>query len=162
MHARVDPWALVVRHGRWYLICFAHHVGAARTYRVDRIECVEPCASQVTVERPLDLDPVAWLEQHLGSQRRHPTHVVFDAPVAAVAPHVSTVMGRLEPVDGGVRCALIGSTDNTTMYAGEWLAAVPVPFVVVGGTELRTAVRVLAARLGAAVAEPDAVLGATP
>src|SRR5690242_1419523 len=39
--ARVDPWAVVVRHGRWYLLCHSHRAGAIRTYRVDRIRAVE-------------------------------------------------------------------------------------------------------------------------
>ena len=42
------------------------------------------------------------------------------------------------------------------MYAGEWLAAIPVPFHVEGGPELRAAVEALTARLAAALgAVPD-------
>lgn len=33
----VDPWAVVVRHGRWYLLCHAHASDARRAYRVDRV-----------------------------------------------------------------------------------------------------------------------------
>jgi hypothetical protein len=36
------------------------------------------------------------------------------------------------------------------MYAGEWLAAIPIPFRVLGGPELRAAVAAVAARLTAA------------
>jgi predicted DNA-binding transcriptional regulator YafY len=29
--AEVDPWAVVVRHGRWYLLCHSHRADAVRT-----------------------------------------------------------------------------------------------------------------------------------
>ena len=32
-----DPWAVVVRHGRWYLLCRSHSADALRAYRVDRV-----------------------------------------------------------------------------------------------------------------------------
>jgi hypothetical protein len=64
---------------------------------------------------------------------------------------VNPLMGRLERLDGGKRCALIGATGNPTMYAAEWLAAVPVPFRVEGGPELRAAVAAVAARLASAL-----------
>src|SRR6185312_10557458 len=53
----VDPWAVVVRHGRWYLLCHSHRADAIRTYRIDRIRAAEPVAG--TFEPPADLDPVA-------------------------------------------------------------------------------------------------------
>jgi len=31
----VDPWAVVVRHGRWYLLCHSARAAAVRAYRVD-------------------------------------------------------------------------------------------------------------------------------
>jgi hypothetical protein len=45
----------------------------------------------------------------------------------------------------------IGGTNNPEMYAGEWLAPIPVPYLVEGGEELRVAVRTLADRLWASV-----------
>ncbi|WP_259464906.1 YafY family protein [Streptomyces sp. TLI_171] len=147
--AEVDPWAVVVRRARWYLLCHSHRSDAVRTYRIDRVRAAEPTATAFTM--PAELDPVALLEQHLGTGWAHPTRVVFDAPLEQVAPWVGPVMGRLEPA--GQRCVLIGSTRNPAMYAGEWLAAVPFPFRVEGGPELRSAVAALAARLTAAAAD---------
>ena len=37
----VDPWAVVVRHGRWYLLCRSHTADARRAYRIDRVRAVE-------------------------------------------------------------------------------------------------------------------------
>lgn len=148
--AEVDPWAIVIRHGRWYLLCHAHHVGERRSYRVDRVEHVDVLASAATVAPPDGFDPVAALEEQLGSGWEHATHVVFDAPMASVERFVGRPMGRLTELDGD-RCELIGSTSNPAMYAGEWLAAIPFPFTVVGGDELRDAVREIADRFTAAL-----------
>jgi predicted DNA-binding transcriptional regulator YafY len=149
--AEVDPWAVVVRYGRWYLLCHSHHAGAVRTYRVDRIHAV-----RVTPDRfvpPADLDPVAVLEANLGSGWKYPVRVVFHAPFTQVTPWIKAPMGRLEP--DGDRCVLVGSTRNPAMYAQEWLAAVPVDFTVGEGPELRAAVAAVAARFSAALTPPD-------
>lgn len=145
--AEVDPWAVVVRHGRWYLLCHSHRAGAVRTYRVDRVLAVEQ--REAGFEPPADLDAVATLEENLGAGWEYPTRVAFDAPVSEVAPWIRSPMGRLEEVDDG--CVLVGSTSNPTMYAAEWLAALPFDFQVEGGPELCDAVAAVAARLTAAV-----------
>lgn len=147
--AEVDPWAVVVRYGRWYLLCHSHRAGATRTYRVDRVHAVEHTDRGFTP--PDGLDPVASLEEHLGTGWQFATRVVFDASLADVAPWVGAQMGRLEAADDG--CVLVGSTRNPAMYAQEWLASVPYPFRVEGGPELQEAVRALARRFAAAV--PD-------
>jgi hypothetical protein len=59
-------------------------------------------------------------------------------------------MGRFERLDES-RCILVGTTSNPAMYAGEWLAAIPIPLHVQGGPELRAAVAALATRLTAAL-----------
>ncbi len=61
----VDPWAVVVRHGRWYLLCHSHRADAIRTYRLDRIGSVEQRPE--SFEPPAGLDPVAELESNLGT-----------------------------------------------------------------------------------------------
>ena len=154
--AEVDPWAVVVRYGRWYLLCHCLRADAVRTDRVDRVLAVEHTDTAFTP--PADLDPVAALEQHLGSGWRFDTRVVFDAPLADVAPWIGAQMGRLEAVDDGEGdgeggCVLVGTTRNPAMYAQEWLASVPFAFRVEGGPELREAVATLAARLAAAVTD---------
>ncbi|MET9630647.1 WYL domain-containing protein [Lentzea sp. NPDC006480] len=145
----VDPWAVVVRHGRWYLLCHSHRADAVRTYRIDRIRTVGQTAHEF--EPPGDLDPIAALEEHLGTGWEYPTHVVFDAPLTEVAPWIRPPMGRLHPEGDG--CVLVGSTSNPAMYAQEWLAAVPFAFRVEGGDELRAAVATVATRFAAALAE---------
>ncbi|MEV6110627.1 WYL domain-containing protein [Streptomyces sp. NPDC051940] len=148
--SEADPWAVVVRHARWYLLCHSHRADAIRTYRVDRIRAVEQTPHGFVP--PEGLDAVAVLEEHLGTGWAYPTRVVFDAPAAEVAPWIRPPMGRLEPAGG--QCVLTGSTRNTAMYVQEWLAAVPFAFRVEGGPELRDATAALAARLTASLEDP--------
>jgi len=145
----VDPWAVVVRHGRWYLLCHSHHARAVRAYRIDRIQSV--AAGDEQFRSPGDLDYVDLLEQHLGTGWEFETKVVFDAPYDEAARYVRPPMGRLERTGDGRRCVLTGTTSNPAMYAGEWLAAIPIRFHVEGGTELRAAVAAVAARMTAAL-----------
>jgi predicted DNA-binding transcriptional regulator YafY len=147
--AEVDPWAVVVRHGRWYLLCHSHRAGATRTYRVDRVHAVQQTSCEF--ELPDGLDPVAAVEENLGTGWEFPTRIAFDAPLADVAPWIHAPMGRLEPSGDG--CVLTGSTGNPAMYAQEWLASVPFAFRVEGGQELRAAVATVASRFAASLAD---------
>jgi predicted DNA-binding transcriptional regulator YafY len=145
--AEVDPWAIVARHGRWYLLCHSHRADAIRTYRIDRVQAVERDSRPFTP--PEDLDPVAVLEENLGTGWQYTTRVTFDAPLEQVSRWARPPMGRLEPTATG--CVLVGSTRNPTMSAREWLATAPFPFHVDGGPELRAAMTDLAARCAAAI-----------
>jgi len=148
----VDPWAVVVRHGRWYLLCHSHRAGAVRAYRIDRIQSVAAGGEQL--RGPGDLDFVDLLEQHLGAGWDFETKVVFDAPCDEVARYVRPPMGHLDRTGDGARCVLTGTTSNPAMYAAEWLAAIPITFHVEGGPELRAAVADVTARLTAALGAP--------
>jgi predicted DNA-binding transcriptional regulator YafY len=150
----VDPWAVVVRHGRWYLLCHSHRASAVRAYRIDRVQSVAGRGEQFRT--PRDLDYVDLLEQNLGTGWEFEVKVTFDAPRDEVARYVSPPMGRLACIDDGARCVLTGSTSNPAMYAGEWLAAIPIAFLVEGGPELRAAVAAVTARLAAALVPPSA------
>jgi predicted DNA-binding transcriptional regulator YafY len=146
--AEVDPWAVVARHGRWYLLCHSHRADAIRTYRIDRVRAVQQTAHQF--EPPDGLDPVAAVEENLGTGWPFTARVVFYAPLAEVAPWIRPPMGRLEPSGDG--CMLVGSTNNPAMYAQEWLASVPFAFRVDGGPQLRAAVATVASRFAASLA----------
>ena len=145
----VDPWAVVARFGRWYLLCRSHRADAVRTYRVDRVQAVEETPR--TFDAPVGLDPVAVLEENLGAGWEFETRVAFDAPLEEVARWVRPPMGRLEP--SGKGCVLVGTTSNPTMYAQEWLARLPLAFRVEGGRELRAALDELVSRLTRSLGE---------
>ena len=138
-----DPWAVVVRHGRWYLLCRAGSERAVRAYRLDRMRDVEPLDE--AFERPADLDPVAMLEQHLAVGWDYAVEVVVESSVDQVRRYLSPALGRLEAVDAD-HTLLTGTTGNPYWYA-EQLAVIPAPFRVVGGVELRHTVAGLGRRL---------------
>jgi predicted DNA-binding transcriptional regulator YafY len=142
----VDPWAVVVRHGRWYLLCRTHTSDARRAYRIDRVRGVEVLNDTFTP--PADLDPVAMLETHLATGWEYDVEVVIDAPFERVARRVPRTLGRLDPVDAGTS-RLVGSTSNPTWYV-EQMATIPAPYRIVRGPEVRGAARALGQRLLAA------------
>lgn len=144
----VEPWAVVVRHGRWYLLCRSVAKDAVRTYRIDRVR--EATLLDEIFEPPADLDPVAVLEANLGEGWEYDVEVHIQAPVDALT-WLPRTLGRVEPL-GDDTSRLIGSTSSPTWYA-EQLALLPVPYRIRKGPELRDAARALAERMLAAVAE---------
>lgn len=146
----VDPWAVVVRHGRWYLLCWSHPKDARRAYRIDRVRAVEPLDD--TFDPPAGLDPVATLEEHLAVGWEYEVEVLIDAPIATVKPCLPRAVGRLEPLDADTT-RLVGSTSNPWWYA-EQLASVPAAYQIVKCPELQEAARVLGQRLLAAGEHP--------
>jgi predicted DNA-binding transcriptional regulator YafY len=141
--AEVDPWAVVVRHGRWYLLCHAHTAGALRAYRIDRVRSVEILVPGFVP--PPDLDPVRLLEEHLAAGWEYDVEVVLDAPRETLVASVPRALGRLEAVDGGTT-RLVGSTSNPWWYVWQ-LAGLPAPYRIVGSQELRDAASVIGRRL---------------
>ncbi len=142
----VEPWFVVVRHGRWYLLCRLLPALDLRAYRVDRVDAVTPLAGRF--DPPRDVDPVALLESHLASGWPHRVVCVIDAPLQEVSRCLPTHLGRLEALEDGTT-RLVGSTSDPAMYA-QGLTHCPAPFRVQDGDEVRAAVRALGERLLAA------------
>lgn len=140
---QVDPWAVVVRHGRWYVLGWSHAADARRLYRIDRVRSVEVLDDAFTP--PADLDPFRQLEEQLSQGWPHAVEVEFDAPVEEVRRWLRRSLGQTEAL-GADRTRLTGSTENLYWYATQ-IAEIPVPYRVVGGPELREAVRLVAQRL---------------
>ncbi|GAA3515430.1 helix-turn-helix transcriptional regulator [Actinocatenispora rupis] len=131
----VDPWAVVLRRGKWYLLCWSHSRDARRVLRLDRIVSVEPLPE--TYEPPADLDPVGALEEHLGQGWRYAAEVVVDAPPERVVRWIPRSLGRCVPADGD-RTRLVGSTDEPEWYAAQ-LVGLRTSYRIVGSAELRAA-----------------------
>ena len=146
LDVEVDPWAVVVRHGRWYLLCWSHGAADRRTYRVDRVTSL--ATLDATFEPPDDLDPVGDLESAMAVGWEYAVEVVVDAPPDRVARWFGPSLGRAEPTDDG-RTRITSTTGNPHFYV-EALVRLPVAFHVVGGEELRAAARVVGNRLLAA------------
>lgn len=143
LEVEVEPWFVVVRHGRWYLLCQLLRTHEFRAYRVDRVATVTPLPIQFAP--PRGADPVALLESHLASGWAHSVVTVIDAPLDDVSRCLPTHLGRLEAHDDNTTL-LVGSTSNPNMYA-QGLVACPAPFWVQVGDEVRAEVLALGQRL---------------
>lgn len=142
----VEPWAVVARGGRWYLLCATWPDVERRAYRVDRVLSVTTL--EPTFTPPADLHPARDLEEHLGSGWTHECRVHVEAPAEQVRSWVQRAAGRVEAVDTR-SCRLLGSTENTDEYAAN-LARLPVDFTVEGCAHLAADVRDVADRLSRA------------
>lgn len=141
--ADVEPWAVVVRHGRWYLLCWSSGSAARRAYRIDRVTSVSVLAASFSP--PPELDAVAELEAHLARGWEFDTEVIIEGPLEKVRPCVPPMLGTLEALDDETT-RLTGSTSNPWWYA-EQLARLPVPFRILQCVELRHTARAVGQRL---------------
>ena len=139
----LDPWAVVVRHRRWYVLGWSHGKNARRVLRVDRVRHVEVLPE--TFERPEDLDALAALEEQLSMGWRYDVEAMIDAPVEDCRHWLPRTFGRLEEVDAATT-RLVATTDEPDWYAAQ-LANLPFPFRLVGSPEVREAMVVLGRRL---------------
>jgi predicted DNA-binding transcriptional regulator YafY len=139
----LDPWAVVVRFGKWYLLCWSHTVDARRILRIDRVVDVEELAE--TFEVPVDLDPVTAIEEHLAEGWRHKIEVVVDAPADDVRCWLPRKQALVEPIDDHTS-RIRASTDDLDWYA-ERLAVLRTRFRVVSPPELREEVRAVGQRM---------------
>ncbi len=139
----VDPWAVVLRHSRWYLLCWSHTKQAQRVLRVDRVASIE--ALSETFTPPHELDALDVLEQHLSRGWTHPVDVLVEATVEQTARWVPKSLATLEPADED-RTRLTATTDDPDWYARK-LAFIPAPFHVNGSLELQRATTALGQRL---------------
>jgi predicted DNA-binding transcriptional regulator YafY len=154
----VDPWAVILRHSRWYLLCWSHTRDARRVLRVDRIASAAPLPGTFTP--PPGLDPLRALEEHLAQGWKFPVDVLIDAPPAEVAGWLPRSLGTLAPAGDG-QTRLLASTEDPDWYAGR-LAVLPYEFLVTESAPLRDALAELGRRLLAASAGAGTGTGQPP
>ena len=142
----LEPWAIVVRHARWYLLCRDERAGEQRAYRVDRIAHVDVLDDSFAP--PADLDPVAALDAHLAQGWDYDVEVVIDATPELSARWIAPSLGQVVGLPDG-RSVLTGTTSNPAWYA-EQLAVIKAPFQILGSAELQVAARELGSRLAEA------------
>ncbi len=151
----VDPWAVVVRHGRWYLLCLVPHARTpgGRTGSTGSVKwrcSTTPSAHPPTSTRSPCSRSISPSDGSTTS-RSSSTRPSTPWGVASPAP-----LGRLEPLDAKTT-RLVGSTSNPVWYA-EQLAAIPASYRIVRCPELQEAARALGQRLLAAGRTPTPAL----
>jgi len=141
----IDPWAVVLRHSRWYLLGWSPAKEARRVLRVDRITSIQ--AGPETFVPPDELDALRALEEHLSQSWSHSVEVLVEASLEETSRWVSRSLGRLEPCESG-RTWIRATTDNPDWYARQ-LAAIPAPFRVTGSPRIQQAMIELGRKLTA-------------
>jgi predicted DNA-binding transcriptional regulator YafY len=144
----IDPWAIVVRHRRWYLLGWSHDKDARRVLRVDRVRAVTVLSE--TFQAPPGLDALAAVEEQLSMGWRYAVEVIVDAPLAQCRHWLPRSLGRLEEIDADTS-RLVATTDEPEWYAAQ-LANLPMTLRLVGSPEVRAAMSDLGRRLLAASA----------
>jgi len=139
----IEPWAVVLRHSRWYLLGWSRTRQAQRALRVDRIATAQ--AGPGTFTPPAELDARGTLEEHLSQGWTHPVDVLIDAVPEDVERWLPRSLGRLEP-DGEGRTRLLASTEDADWYVRR-LALLPAPFRVLGSGPVRRAMAELSRHL---------------
>ncbi|KTR06497.1 helix-turn-helix transcriptional regulator [Curtobacterium luteum] len=149
---RVEPHAVVARHGRWYLLAWDPERSDWRTFRVDRITPRAPTRLRF-VPRPVPGgDPASFVAARFKGSAVADAWpctgtVELHCPASAVAPYVDAADDLVE--SGPDRCRLtIGSWSWEALAAR--VAGFAVDFTVLGPTVFRTATGALSARLAEA------------
>jgi predicted DNA-binding transcriptional regulator YafY len=139
----VDPYGVVFHHGRWYLAGHDHRRGEIRTFRLDRMAAAE--LGGATFDEPDGFDPIEHVTRSLA---RVPyaweVEVVLETTLAEARRRLPASTGTLTETDGGV---LLRARAERLDGMAQLLAGFGWPFTIRAPTELRAAVRDLAARM---------------
>lgn len=146
-HRDVAPWGLFLKYGNWYLVGHDATRDALRTFRIERMESLEPNTKKAQTpdyDVPGDFDLVAWADREaweLGGDA--PTEAVVDfrfpRSLWAARNGHGELMGDLE--DGGQRRRFrVRQTDPFL----RWVLSLAGDAVIAEPPELRDALRDLA------------------
>jgi predicted DNA-binding transcriptional regulator YafY len=138
-----DPYGLVYRAGRWYIVGWCHLRRGLRSFRLDRV--VSATSLTVSFERPGDFDTLAYLKQSISMiPRAHAVEVLLKTDLASAQRALVPYVGVLECVEEGV--LLRAQADDLDWIARE-LARLPFDFSVKSPTALRGAIARISQRL---------------
>ena len=143
--ATVDPYQVVYRAGRWYLVGYCHLRADLRVFRLDHIQHARALDETFT---PQAVDAVAAVERAIAQTPwRWEFAVLAEAPVETLRSRMPSTLATFDPREDGM-VLLRGYADDLDILA--WtLAGLRCPLVILRPDELRDAFRALADRLRA-------------
>jgi predicted DNA-binding transcriptional regulator YafY len=145
----VEPYRLVHRRGRWYLVGYDVERRDWRTFRVDRMRPRTPAGPRFTPrELPEDGDVAAYVEKGVNTAMwRYRATVLLHAPADQV---IALPLGlEVEPVDDATCLVKLGGDDLGGMAV--WIGMIGLDFEVLDPPELAEQVLRLAERYHRAV-----------
>ena len=138
-----DPYGLVYRAGRWYIVGWCHLRRGLRSFRLDRV--ASATAGSASFERPADFDALDYLKKSIAMiPRAHSVEVQLATNLATAQKALIASVGILEWTGEGV--LLRAQADDLNWIARE-LASLPFDFEVKSPAALRVAISRLSARL---------------
>lgn len=141
----VDPYGLVYRVGRWYMVGYCHLRQDLRTFRLDRT--LEVTLLEGKFSRPSDFDALHHVEQAIArTPGIYHVQVLFDASEADVRQQIPPAHGRLIPQENGI--LLDFYVQNLPWIAG-YLAGLTLPMTILTPEALKAEMRVLIQRVHA-------------
>jgi predicted DNA-binding transcriptional regulator YafY len=148
----VDPYQVVYRAGRWYLVGYCHLRNDLRVFRLDHIQHARML--DATFE-PQSVDAVAAVERAIAQTPwRWEFSLLAEAPVETLRSRMPATVATLHPQADGM-VLLQGYADDLDILACT-LAGLRCPLVILRPDELRDAFRALADRLRAIADQPAA------
>jgi len=139
-HRTVEPYGLVGRQGKWYLVGFCKLRADYRVFRVDRVVKAAPRKDTFVPNARFDFRAHAleYLENRKAKWR---LKVVFKAPLKTARTRIPASFGSLTEVPGGVR---LEWPVNDLDYGARYLVGRGIPFMVEDPPELRATLRRIA------------------
>lgn len=139
----LDPYGLVYRSGRWYVVghCYLRH--GLRVFRLDRVLSATICDE--TFEQPPLIDSLAVVERSIASTPgRWPVEVLLKTSMEDARCKVPAAMAALEEMPDGIvlRCHV----QDLTWFA-QLIASLGCSFVVRQPQELRVELRKVAQQI---------------
>jgi predicted DNA-binding transcriptional regulator YafY len=146
----LDPYGLVYRGGRWYVVGWCHLRGGVRVFRLDRVDQAQ--LRPETFTPPANFDSVAYVLRSLASVRSAwSAEVLLETSLEEARRRVPPVVATLEETPRGV--VLRAGTDSLDWLA-RFLVNLDLPLAVRHPPELREALRRLASRVAALADAP--------
>jgi predicted DNA-binding transcriptional regulator YafY len=141
-----DPYGLVYREGRWYVVGYCHLRAAQRTFRLDRLQQVT--VHDETFTRPAEFDPLAHVLRTLAEQPgAWLVRVVLQTTLEQAQHLLPAETATLEETAEGVEMRV--SVEDLE-WTARFLINLGMPFVVREPAALRQTLRRLADEIAAA------------
>ena len=138
-----DPYGLAFRGGRWYVVGMCHLRNGLRSFRLDRVQRVQPLGKSFT--RPVEFDALGHLAFSVATlPRAHAIEVLLRTDLATAQRELVDTIGVFNATTGGVQ--LTAQADDLDWFA-RVLARMPFDFVVRAPDALRDAVAECGRRL---------------
>jgi predicted DNA-binding transcriptional regulator YafY len=153
----VEPYSLLNRGRRWYLVAWDRDREDWRTFRVDRLS--SPASTGVRFqERALPAkDAAAFVQQSITSApNRYEAFVTLHASAEEVASRVPAHWGSVQPIDE--RHCEYRSGDDDLRWLAVRVASLALDFDVHGPSELVEELRAMAARLERATRDHESAV----